>query len=56
MSSLLSIDRIPRSQTPFGNAVRETLFRVSLDDVESRRETEFREVGSQTEFGNQITR
>src|SRR5579875_4157333 len=42
-----------RSQTLFGNAVRETPFRASLPGVGSRRETEFREMGSQTEFGNQ---
>src|SRR5579875_2494959 len=45
-----------RSQTLFGNAVRETPFRASLPGVGSRRETEFREMGSQTEFGNQETR
>ncbi len=44
---------VPRSQTLFGNAVRETPFRAALDSVGNRRETEFREVGSQTEFGNQ---
>jgi hypothetical protein len=43
----------PRSQTLFGNAVRETPFRADLLSVEGRRETEFREDGSQTEFGNQ---
>jgi len=44
----------PRSQTLFGNAVRETPFRDSCADAQSRRETEFREIGSQTEFGNQM--
>src|SRR5579884_1632315 len=52
-SSVGNATAIPRSQTPFGNAVRETPFRVSLPGVASRRETEFREIGSQTEFGNQ---
>jgi hypothetical protein len=44
---------IPRSQTRFGNAIRETPFRASLKAVASRRETEFREIGSQNLFGNQ---
>src|SRR5438045_1267674 len=55
-------DLLPRSQTLFGNALRETLFRAQncIGDRheprfdESERETEFRGVGSQTEFGNQM--
>ncbi len=44
---------LPRSHVPFGNAVRETPFRVTLNVMASRRETEFREVGSQTERGDE---
>src|SRR5262249_18550205 len=42
----------PRSQTPFGNAGRETLFRVWAGAANPR-ETEFRGRRSQTEFGNE---
>ena len=41
---------LARSQTPFGNAGLETPFRVSACPPE----TEFRGMGSQTEFGNQV--
>ena len=41
----------PRSQTPFGNALFETPFRVARSRY--TRETEFRGSRSQTEFGNE---
>src|SRR5262249_45090766 len=51
----------PRSQTPFGNASRETPFPETFDadrELRSRlqpiRETEFPDVRSQTEFGNEV--
>ncbi len=47
-------ERFPSgSQTPFGNRLRETLFRVCLPRSGGRRETEFRGQRSQTEFGNE---
>src|ERR1044071_3195513 len=50
----------PGSQTPFGNLNFETPLRVaSADEIQSQpvatsRETEFRELRSQTEFGNEM--
>jgi hypothetical protein len=45
-NGLGNFGKIPRSQTPFGNAAWETPFRA-------RRETEFPGLRSQTEFGNE---
>jgi hypothetical protein len=43
----------PGSQTPFGNRIRETPFCRTRFRVTPGRETEFPEVRSQTEFGNE---